>query len=114
MTGLTVFFQLLVAHAVADFALQGEAMGSGKNRHNKIHLKAGKHFPSWQYWLAAHSLVHGGGTYIVTGSLLLGVIEMVLHGLIDFAKCEGWINFHVDQGLHVLCKIGYCVYLVSL
>ena len=108
MAGLTVFFELLVAHALADFALQGEAMGSGKNRNNKIHLNKDNHFPSWQYWLAAHSLVHGGAVYIVTGSLLLGVIETLLHGLIDFSKCEGWINFHQDQGLHVTCKIAYC------
>jgi hypothetical protein len=114
MAGLSVFFELLVAHALADFALQGEAMGSGKNRHNKIHDNAGKHFPAWQYWLTAHSLVHGGAVYLVTGSLLLGVVETVLHSLIDFCKCEGWINFHVDQGLHVACKIGYCVFLLSI
>ena len=108
MTGLSVFFQLLVAHALADFALQGEAMGAGKNRHNEVHQKAGKHFPSWQYWLTAHSLIHGGAVYLITGSLLLGVVETVLHGLIDFCKCEGWLNFHQDQALHIACKIGYC------
>jgi len=53
MAGLSLFFELLVAHALADFALQGEAMGSGKNRHNKIHENTGKHFPAWQYWLTA-------------------------------------------------------------
>lgn len=112
MTGISLFFQLLIAHAVADFALQGDAMGAGKNRHHTIHTNTNSHFPSWHYWMSAHSLIHGGAVYIVTGSMMLGMIETVLHALIDFSKCEDWINMHADQALHILCKIAYCVFIL--
>jgi hypothetical protein len=114
MVGISLFFQFLIAHAVADFALQGDAMGAGKNRHHTIHTNKNGHFPPWYYWLLAHSLIHGGAVYLVTGSMILGMVETVLHALIDFAKCEDWINIHVDQTLHILCKVGYCVFLLSI
>lgn len=107
MPGLELFFKLLVAHATADFVLQSEAMGRGKNRHSDIHHGKTFNFPKWYYWLTAHALVHGGLVYLVTNSLLLGVIETVSHWCIDFAKCEGLIGFHQDQALHVGFKIGY-------
>ena len=40
--------------------------------------------------------------------------QFLFHWALDYAKCEGWTNFHVDQLAHVLCKIGYVVYLSSL
>jgi hypothetical protein len=61
----------------------------------------------WVYCLSAHSLVHAGAVWIITGSALFGFIEFVLHWVIDFAKCEKWTNFHVDQGLHLASKLGY-------
>jgi len=100
-------FQLLVAHAVSDFVLQHEAMGTGKNRHNVIHNRADKHFPAWYYWLTSHALVHGGAVYLITGSFVLGIIETALHWIIDYSKCEGWVNFHQDQALHFGCKAAY-------
>lgn len=108
---ITFFFQLLVAHTVADFVLQQESMGSGKNRHNDIHNRASNNFPPWYYWMTAHAIVHGGAVYIVTDSLLLGSAEIILHWIIDFSKCEGWINFHQDQALHMGCKLGYCFFI---
>jgi len=111
MTLISYFFQFLVAHAVADFVLQQEAMGAGKNRHHKIHKEKGVHFPPWYYWLTAHSLVHGGAVYIITNNIYLGIIETILHWFIDYSKCEGWLNFHQDQALHIGCKIGYCYFI---
>lgn len=111
MPGLELFFKLLVAHAAADFVLQSEAMGRGKNRHSDIHDQMSKNFPKWYYWLTAHALVHGGLVYLITNSLLLGVIETVTHWCIDFAKCEGLIGFHQDQALHVGLKAGYALAL---
>lgn len=109
MTGFAIFFQLIVMHAIADFVLQPESMGAGKNRHHDMHNnRAGKNFPPWYYWLMAHALTHGGAVYLVTGSVILGMVETLLHGLIDFTKCEGRINFHQDQALHVVCKAAYC------
>jgi len=49
--------------------------------------------------------------FVITGSALLALIEVILHSAIDYAKCERWIGFHQDQALHVLCKIGYCFFV---
>ena len=102
------FFLLMVGHAVADFALQSPEMGAGKNRNRRIEPPPGqKYTPCWPYYLSAHALIHGGAVYIVTGSLMLGLIETTAHWVIDFAKCENWTTPHQDQGLHVLCKAAY-------
>jgi hypothetical protein len=107
MPGLELFFLLLAGHATADFVMQPEAMARGKNRHSDIHRVKSDGFPRWYYWLSAHALVHGGMVYLITNSLLLGMIETVSHWVIDSAKSEGAINFHQDQGLHLSFKVGY-------
>lgn len=104
-------FELLAAHALADFALQSDAMAKGKNRHNRPEYipEGQKYIPCWPYWLTAHALIHGGAVYLVTGSLWWGLTETVLHWFIDFIKCEGVTNPHVDQALHLWCRIWYAV-----
>lgn len=106
-----IFFQMLIGHAAADFVLQSDAMGAGKNRHNDMQERKGLMFPPWYYWMTSHALIHGGVVYWITGSAVLGLIETVLHFVIDFSKCEGWINLHQDQALHILCKAVYCLWL---
>ena len=106
---MVLLFKLLVGHALGDFVLQTDTMARAKDRHGDLAKTASESFPPWYYWLAAHALVHGGIVFFVTGSALLGVIETLLHGAIDIAKCERWIGFHQDQALHVLCKIAYCL-----
>ena len=59
----------------------------------------------------AHALVHGGIVYLITGGLVLGVVETVLHAIIDYSKCQHWIGFHVDQGLHIMRKVGYLYFI---
>ncbi len=105
---MVLFFELLLGHALADFVLQSDTMATSKSRHFRSAVDRGNGFPPWYYWLAAHSLIHGGVVYLVTGSWALGLAEIVLHTVIDFAKCEHKINFHQDQALHVLCKVAYC------
>lgn len=104
-------FMLLFGHALADFVLQPEAMGYGKNRNDKIHDKKNSLFPVWWYWLTAHALVHGGVVYLVSNSLILGLVETALHWLTDFSKCENWISVHQDQGIHIGSKVAYCLFL---
>ena len=108
MSLMPIFFQLLIGHALADFVLQPDAMGYGKNRNSDAQKTKGELFPHWYYWMTAHALVHGGVVYIVSGSAVLGLIETGLHWAIDFGKCEGWYNIHIDQGLHIACKLVYC------
>ena len=35
----------------------------------------------------------------------LALIEAVVHWFIDLGKCEKLYNIHVDQGLHMICKV---------
>ena len=96
-----MFFYLLAGHALADFPFQAGPIAIEKNRHSTTQLQ--KEVP-WYYWLTAHALVHGLVVGLLTGRPDLGIGEAVLHWFIDFAKCEGWTNIHIDQALHVLCK----------
>ena len=108
---MELLFKLLIGHALADFVLQSDTMARAKDRHGELAKTASANFPAWYYWLAAHALVHGGAVYLFTGSALLGLVEVVVHAVIDYAKCERWISFHQDQALHVLCKVGYCFFV---
>ncbi len=103
-----LLFALIIGHALADYPLQGKFLAIRKNRHIKP-LEYGADVPSaiWVYCLSAHSLVHAGAVWVVTGSPLFGFIEFLVHWAIDFAKCEKWTNFHTDQGLHLLSKLIY-------
>ena len=113
MSNSELFFLLMVGFALADFALQGDAMAKGKNRNKKPdYIPEGqKYMPCWYFWLGAHGLIHGGAVYFVTGSLLLGVTETILHFVIDFIKCENITNPYQDQLLHLLCRLMYWGYL---
>ena len=112
MQGLELFFQFLVMHAVLDFMLQPDIMASAKSRSSRYHRDADNNVPPWYYWLGAHCLGHGGAVYLISGNLWLGLLETVLHGLIDYSKCEQKTTLAQDQVLHVVCKLGYCVFLL--
>lgn len=112
---LALFLQLLIGHALADFALQSDAMAKGKNRHNKSVPPLGqKYVPCWTYWLTAHALIHGGVVWLVTDSLSLAVFEIVFHWVVDFLKCENLTNPHVDQIFHLGSKLYYCNVLLPM
>ena len=111
---LVILFALVIAHAVGDFALQPEFLAVGKNRHADLSRFFGEKDPPaglWLHALGAHSFIHAGAVWLVTGSICLGIIEFALHFVIDFAKCEGRTSFALDQVLHYLCKLGYVVAL---
>ena len=109
-----LLFALVIAHAIADFPLQGAFLAQGKNRHLANSEFQGEE-PRflWVYCLTAHSLIQSGGVWIVTGSFALALIEFVIHWVLDYAKCEGWTNFHVDQMAHVGCKVVYVAILAN-
>ena len=106
-----LLFQLLIGHAVADYWGQSGDMARGKNRHNvPMNVPPGQ-VPKalWWHWLTAHALIHAGAVLVVTGSVWLGLAELVLHWCIDFAKCENWTGPTQDQLLHVACKVLWSV-----
>ncbi|WP_442683270.1 DUF3307 domain-containing protein [Stenotrophomonas sp. JC08] len=96
---LQIFLLLIVGHALADYPLQGEFLARAKNRFAPV--------PGvpWYQALGAHALIHGGVVGVITGSLLLGALEVASHMLIDDRKCAGRISYNADQLLHVLCKL---------
>ncbi|MGC4017159.1 MAG: DUF3307 domain-containing protein [Luteolibacter sp.] len=108
--GGALLFALLIGHALADYPLQGAFLAKAKDRHSDSGAMFAESVAPkglWIHALTAHALVHAGSVWIITGSVGLALVELVLHWLIDFAKCEGWTGFTTDQLLHVLCKVGY-------
>jgi len=111
-----MWFALVIGHALADYPLQGEFISVAKNRHaDTKYLFGGKNPPPglWVQILGAHALIHAGTVWLITGSVALAAIEAALHWIIDFAKCESWTTFSLDQVLHVLCKAGYAIAIAS-
>lgn len=99
MTFLTLLFLLIVVHMVADYPLQGPFLSEAKNRNTAV----GKLF--WPHALAAHSLIHAGGVFLLTQSLWLALAEAVIHAATDWLKCENRISINVDQAIHIGCKV---------
>jgi len=110
---MILFFQLLIGHAVADYALQSDWMAKAKNRHHKTTPPPGATYQACWFWvLSAHALIHGGAVYVITGSPLLALIETLVHWCIDFAKCDNWFGINTDQSLHILTKALFAIALI--
>ena len=106
---LCLLLALVIGHTVADFPLQGVFLSEVKNRHLKKSQPVNTKSPKglWIQGMSAHSLIHCGTVWLITGSVLLGLVEFVLHWIIDYSKCENWIGFNTDQFLHCCCKLAY-------
>src|SRR5512135_2500192 len=97
-------FSLVAMHFVLDYPLQGDTVAVQKSPLCNPQLS--KAVP-WYYWMTAHSLMHGGGVLLLTGSLELALIESVVHFVTDYRKCQGKISIHTDQAIHLICKAVY-------
>lgn len=106
-----ILFMLIAAHFICDFPLQSDAIAINKNRNARTELQ--KHVP-YQYWGVAHGFCHGAAVALITGSVWLGIAETVCHYIIDFGKCEKYYNIHIDQLLHMVCKIIWVIILVVI
>ena len=110
---LILLFALLIGHALCDYALQSDFLAHAKN--HKADLS--RYFPDgtpqglWFNVLMAHSLIHAGAVWLITGSAVFALLEWFLHALIDFCKSEEWISFRTDQALHRICKVLYVALL---
>ncbi len=113
--GLVLFFAFLIGHAVADYSLQSEFIALAKSRHSDLSstFRNGAQPGLWIHALGAHSLVHAGAVWIISGSVILALAELILHSIIDFVKSENWISLNADQALHCLCKLVYAILLAS-
>ena len=105
-----LLFFLLAAHALMDYALQTEAIATCKCR--GCDHPAAKTVP-WYYWLTAHALLHGAAVGVVIrwfgydwiAVVTLALCETIAHWWIDHLKCLGWFGIHIDQLLHLTCKL---------
>lgn len=105
---MSTLFALLIGHALADYPLQGDFLARAKNHKNPV--------PGvpWYQALAAHSLIHGGMVWAITGLWWLGLIEATSHACVDWLKCDGRIGFNADQAIHIVYKITYVIILWEL
>lgn len=105
---ILLLMKLLVAHALCDYPLQGDFLARAKNPRAPV--------PGvpWGYPMLAHSLIHGGAVAFCTGSPVLGVLETVLHAVIDYEKCAGRFSFAQDQIAHVLCNVAWVLMAPTL
>jgi len=110
--GLTLLFALVIGHMLADYPLQGEYLALNKNRHYRPSNGMVQPKGLWIHCLCAHSLIHAGMVWLITGRVFFGIIECVLHFIIDACKSEKKTTLHTDQLLHVLCRVGYVVALM--
>ena len=102
---LALFFAFAIAHALADFPLQGEFLAIQKSR------RTANDRSMWVVALTAHCLIQAGGVWLISGSMAYAAAELFLHALIDFGKGEQRFGIMVDQGLHLLCKLVYALML---
>lgn len=102
-----MFAAFIVVHALADFPLQGDYIARQKTRRQADTRS------DWIIALIAHCVIHAGGVWLVSGSLVLATTEFVLHGLIDTGKGEEKFGIATDQGLHVACKLAYVLILAT-
>ncbi len=97
---------MIVGHAVCDYPLQGDFLARGKNRYCPL-----PGVPAW-ICLLAHAVIHGGAVALVTGSVLCGALETLIHILIDDLKCRGLFGFTIDQAMHIACKLVWLLVVV--
>lgn len=98
MTALELFAAMLIGHALADYPLQGDFLSRAKNRCAPVHGVP------WYQALGAHSAIHAGAVWAVTGIVWLGLAEFVVHWITDDSKCAGRLSYNADQGVHVASK----------
>jgi len=102
---LALFAAFVVVHVLADFPLQGNYLARQKTRGSSSSRS------EWIVALLAHCIIQAGGVWLVSGSLVFGGIELVLHTFIDLVKGERKFGIISDQLLHLSCKLGYALWL---
>jgi hypothetical protein len=111
-----LFFQTLILmlflHFLADFPLQGDFLANAKDPSKNSPFVS---VPS----MFAHSSIHAGMTYILTGDTYIMFVMLLGHFMIDTFKCRGLLGvgpraFAHDQLLHVALIVAlamrYCGY----
>lgn len=103
MNHIEMLAMLVIAHAVADYPLQGDFLARAKNRFAPV--------PGvpWYHALVAHGAIHAGAVWLITGSPWLGLAEFAIHVVTDDRKCAGRLTYNQDQIIHIVCKVIWAV-----
>ncbi len=95
---MSLVYKLLIAHILADFFFQTDALNRGKYARDKS---------CWKY-LGLHSLIHALTAYLLVAQWTLWYIPVVVgvsHFIIDAIKCrrnkETALSFVLDQTAHI-------------
>lgn len=107
-----LLFFLIAGHALMDYSLQGDSMAVCKCRKSTSPLAASV---PWFYWLTSHALLHGAVVGVIFRWMefdwsvvaVLATVETVIHWFVDLGKCEKYYSLHVDQTIHIICKIAW-------
>lgn len=99
-----MFGLLCMGHFLADFGLQSDRMAVEKCPGRDVTL-------SWPWWLISHAAIHGFIVSMISGSILIGLLEWVFHVFIDYTKCRFHTSLGLDQALHLLTKAFWVVLL---
>jgi len=94
---------LFAGHALCDYSWQNDFIAI-----HKSHKALASPFPWWQI-LFAHSIIHAGMVLFITGSTTCAVLELLIHFVTDWSKCDGRISFSADQSIHYLCKLAWAI-----
>lgn len=105
---MNILALLILAHLLADYALQGDFMAKAKNHYSPI-----PGVPALTV-LVSHAAIHGIAVGAITGVWWLGAFELIAHALIDDQKCRRRFGFNVDQALHIACKVAYVAVLGAM
>jgi hypothetical protein len=114
-----MLFFLLAGHALVDFATQSDRMAVSKSRWTAP-TEPGT--APWYFWLTAHAVLHGAAVGAVVrwfgydwyNAVGFALAETAAHWAIDFGKGDRLYGVHIDQVLHILCKIAWYLMLVYL
>ena len=105
-SNLDIYIFLALGHFLGDFGLQSDRMAIEKCPGNDVTL-------DWRWWLISHGAIHGFIVAILTGIPFLGLIECIMHSIIDFGKCRIGYSLLFDQLLHLLTKF-FLLYLFRI
>jgi len=113
-----LLFFLIAGHALMDYSLQNDSMAVCKCPKANSPLAASV---PWYYWLTSHALLHGLAVGVIFRVMdfdwyivaTFATAETVIHWFIDLGKCKKLYSLHVDQTLHIVCKIAWWIFVAA-
>jgi len=114
MVLIECILKLGFGHAISDLALQNQWIGKHKHPSYPIHYPDGSPYYAWRWVLIGHAMINGAVVWLITGHIWLGVVETLLHFVIDLLTIMGFYRLAVDQLLHGFSKVLLAVLWVWL